>query len=51
MTVVGVKRAGEDFTSATAERVVAAGDNIVVTGGTRTVEAFPELPWTRIVRR
>ncbi|MFE6228274.1 potassium channel family protein [Streptomyces sp. NPDC057854] len=44
VTVVGIKRPGEDFTYATAETVVATGDIIVVTGKTRAVEAFTELP-------
>ncbi|MFF6788459.1 potassium channel family protein [Streptomyces filamentosus] len=44
VTVVGIKRAGEDFTYATAETVVAKGDIIVVTGKTRAVKAFTELP-------
>ncbi|MEV6199068.1 TrkA family potassium uptake protein [Streptomyces sp. NPDC051771] len=44
VTVVGIKRPGEDFTYATAETVVAKGDIIVVTGKTRAVEAFTELP-------
>ncbi|GGZ21153.1 potassium channel family protein [Streptomyces poonensis] len=44
VTVVGIKRPGEDFTYATAETVVAKGDIIVVTGKTGAVEAFTELP-------
>ncbi|WP_432192757.1 potassium channel family protein [Streptomyces sp. bgisy027] len=40
ITVVGIKRPGEDFTYATAETVVQKGDVIVVTGKTRAVEAF-----------
>ncbi|MFH9955882.1 potassium channel family protein [Streptomyces roseolus] len=44
VTVVGIKRPGEDFTYATAETVVGKGDIIVVTGKTRAVEAFTELP-------
>ncbi|MFP3987215.1 TrkA family potassium uptake protein [Streptomyces sp. E11-3] len=43
VTVVGIKRPGEDFTYATAETVVDKGDVIVVTGKTRAVEAFAEL--------
>ncbi|MBN0044746.1 TrkA family potassium uptake protein [Streptomyces actuosus] len=43
VTVVGVKRPGEDFTYATAETVVQKGDVIVVTGKTHTVESFAEL--------
>lgn len=44
VTVVGIKRPGEDFTYATAETVVEKGDIIVVTGKTQAVEAFTELP-------
>ncbi|PAZ17337.1 potassium transporter [Streptomyces sp. SA15] len=43
ITVVGIKRPGEDFTYATAETVVQKGDVIVVTGKTHAVEAFAEL--------
>jgi trk system potassium uptake protein TrkA len=43
ITVVGIKRPGEDFTYATAETVVQRGDVIVVTGKTRAVESFAEL--------
>ncbi|WP_328875545.1 TrkA family potassium uptake protein [Streptomyces sp. NBC_00287] len=43
ITVVGIKRPGEDFTYATAETVVRKGDVIVVTGKTHAVEAFAEL--------
>ncbi|GAU67092.1 putative Ktr system potassium uptake protein KtrA [Streptomyces sp. NBRC 110611] len=43
VTVVGIKRAGQDFTYATAETVVVTGDVIIVTGRTRAVEAFAEL--------
>ncbi|MDK1476158.1 TrkA family potassium uptake protein [Streptomyces sp. 549] len=43
VTVVGIKRAGEDFTHATAETVVEPGDVIIVTGRTRAVEHFSEL--------
>jgi trk system potassium uptake protein len=43
VTVVGIKQAGQDFTYATAETVVAKGDVIIVTGKTRAVEAFAEL--------
>ncbi|WP_079085288.1 potassium channel family protein [Streptomyces dysideae] len=43
ITVVGIKRPGEDFTYATAETVVQKGDVIVVTGKTYAVEAFAEL--------
>ncbi|MFF0536169.1 potassium channel family protein [Streptomyces coelicoflavus] len=43
VTVVGIKRPGEDFTYATADTVVQAGDVIVVTGKTRAVENFADL--------
>lgn len=43
VTVVGIKRPGQDFTYATAETVIEKGDVIVVTGKTRSVEAFAEL--------
>ncbi|MFI9203193.1 potassium channel family protein [Streptomyces sp. NPDC053048] len=43
VTVVGIKRSGQDFTHATAETVVEAGDIIVVTGRTAAVERFSEL--------
>ncbi|MEV6245749.1 TrkA family potassium uptake protein [Streptomyces sp. NPDC051742] len=44
VTVVGIKRPGEDFTYATADTVVEPGDIIVVTGKTGAVETFTELP-------
>ncbi|MFG2334318.1 potassium channel family protein [Streptomyces sp. NPDC048604] len=44
ITVVGIKRPGEDFTYATADTVVEKGDIIVVTGKTAAVETFTELP-------
>ncbi|MGW7282956.1 cation:proton antiporter regulatory subunit [Streptomyces sp. NPDC054844] len=43
VTVVGIKRPGEDFTHATADTVVEKGDVIVVTGKTRAVESFADL--------
>ncbi|MEV5551193.1 TrkA family potassium uptake protein [Streptomyces sp. NPDC052309] len=43
VTVVGIKRPGEDFTYATAETVVERGDVIIVTGKTHAVEAFTDL--------
>jgi trk system potassium uptake protein TrkA len=43
VTVVGIKRTGEDFTYATADTVVRPGDVLIVTGMTRAVEAFAEL--------
>jgi trk system potassium uptake protein len=42
ITVVGIKRAGEDFTYATAETVVRPGDIVIVTGRTQAVETFAE---------
>ncbi|MFG2836960.1 potassium channel family protein [Streptomyces zaomyceticus] len=44
ITVVGIKRPGEDFTYATADTIVEKGDIIVVTGKTAAVETFTELP-------
>lgn len=44
VTIVGVKRAGQDFTHATAETVVHDGDLIIVSGPGRLVERFSELP-------
>ncbi len=43
MTIVGVKRAGQDFTHATPETVVEAGDLIIVAGPERGVERFSDL--------
>jgi trk system potassium uptake protein TrkA len=43
VTIVGVKRAGEDFTHATAQTVVKDGDLIIVSGGQEAVERFSEL--------
>lgn len=43
VTVVGIKRSGEDFTYATADTVVEKGDVIIVTGKTQAVENFAEL--------
>ncbi|MFG3495888.1 potassium channel family protein [Streptomyces sp. NPDC047928] len=43
VTVVGIKRSGQDFTYATAETVIEKGDVIIVTGKTRAVESFAEL--------
>jgi trk system potassium uptake protein TrkA len=40
VTVVGVKKHGEDFTYATADTVVLAGDTLIVSGNTEKVEAF-----------
>jgi trk system potassium uptake protein TrkA len=43
VTVVSIKRPGEDFTYATADTTVYAGDILVVAGRTRQVEAFANL--------
>ncbi|SDJ13979.1 trk system potassium uptake protein TrkA [Actinokineospora alba] len=43
VTVVGVKRPGEDFTYATAETVVHEGDVLIVAGRTPNVERVAEL--------
>ncbi|MGH3860002.1 potassium channel family protein [Actinokineospora sp.] len=43
VTVVGVKRPGEDFTYATAETVVHKGDVLIVAGRTPNVEQVAEL--------
>lgn len=43
VTIVGVKRAGQDFTHATAETVVEDGDLIIVSGPEDDVEKFSEL--------
>jgi trk system potassium uptake protein len=43
VTVVSIKRPGEDFTYATADTVVYAGDILIVAGKTRNVEAFAKL--------
>ncbi|WP_035738491.1 potassium channel family protein [Glycomyces arizonensis] len=40
VTVVGVKKTGEDFTYATPETVILAGDTLIVSGSTEKVEAF-----------
>ena len=42
VTVVGVKRAGEDFTHATGETVIHAGDLIIVSGERTKVEHFAD---------
>ncbi|MDF5759142.1 TrkA family potassium uptake protein [Spongiactinospora sp. TRM90649] len=44
VTVVAVKRRGEEFTYATAATVLAFDDIIVVSGRTEDVERFTELP-------
>ena len=43
VTIVGVKRAGQDFTHATAETVVKDGDLIIVSGPRDKVERFSEI--------
>jgi len=43
VTVVAIKRPGEDFTYATSETVVHADDTIIVAGRTRQTERFSEL--------
>jgi trk system potassium uptake protein TrkA len=43
VTVVSIKRPGEDFTYATADTTVYAGDILIVAGKTRQVEAFANL--------
>jgi len=43
VTVVAVKRANQDFTYATAETVLEAGDQVIVSGRSRNVERFSEL--------
>lgn len=43
ITVVSIKRPGEDFTYATADTTVYAGDILIVAGKTRHVEAFANL--------
>jgi trk system potassium uptake protein len=40
VTVVGVKRPGEDFTYARPETVITAGDLLIVSGDTKKVERF-----------
>lgn len=43
ITVVCIKRTGEDFTYATAQTVVHPGDILIVAGKTRQVETFADL--------
>ncbi|MCI2418546.1 TrkA family potassium uptake protein [Saccharopolyspora sp. K220] len=43
VTVVGIKRPGQDFTYATAETVVRQGDILIVAGSTDQVQYFAEL--------
>ncbi len=42
VTVVAVKRSGEDFTYATADTVLRRGDVVIISGRTRDVERFSE---------
>ena len=44
VTIVGVKRAGHDFTHATAETTVEQDDLIIVSGPRENVERFSEIP-------
>lgn len=46
VTVVSIKRPGEDFTYATADTTVYAGDILIVAGRTHNVEAFANLSST-----
>lgn len=46
ITVVSVKRPGDDFTYATADTTIYAGDILIVAGKTRNVEAFANLSQT-----
>lgn len=43
VTVVAIKRPGQDFTYATAETVIADGDTVIVSGRVRDTERFSEL--------
>jgi trk system potassium uptake protein TrkA len=43
ITVVSIKRPGEDFTYATADTTIYAGDILIVAGRTKDVEAFANL--------
>jgi trk system potassium uptake protein TrkA len=43
VTVVGIKRPGQDFTYATAETVIERGDVLIVSGSTDQVEHFADL--------
>ncbi len=43
VTIVGVKREGEDFTHAVPDTIVHEGDLIIVSGSRRKVEAFADL--------
>ncbi|MHA4848156.1 potassium channel family protein [Rhodococcus sp. MSC1_016] len=43
VTVVAIKRPGEDFTYATAETIIEPGDTIIVSGQVRNTERFSDL--------
>lgn len=43
VTVVGIKRSGQDFTYATQDTVVESGDILIVAGKTKAAEDFAEL--------
>jgi trk system potassium uptake protein TrkA len=43
VTVVGIKRTGQDFTYATQDTVVEEGDILIVAGRTKAAEDFAEL--------
>lgn len=43
VTIVGIKRTGQDFVNAVPETVVQAGDLLIVSGPRRQVEQFSEL--------
>lgn len=43
VTVVGIKRPGEEFTYATAETMVRSGDILIVAGAIRRVERFADV--------
>jgi trk system potassium uptake protein TrkA len=43
VTVVCVKRRGQDFTYATAETLIMPGDTLIVAGPTEKVEKFADM--------
>lgn len=43
VTVVAIKRSGEDFTYATADTILRPGDTIIISGRTQDAERFTEL--------
>jgi trk system potassium uptake protein len=51
ITVVGVKRAGQDFSHATPDTVVDVDDLIIVSGPREAVEGFSNLPGGDVVAR